>query len=164
MAEGRLVSWVVGIQKGRHIKIYVNFIKCLRRIKTTNTHIRMHTITHTHTYTQILEYVSETCKCNANRRENSAADKRQLHLRIRIRNLGAVSRSVYAACAWRYIFKFQAQHKTCALSFSCQLCSKLMLIVLELTRPRPAHDPPMGFSKCAVMRVFSSVRGKLFGM
>lgn len=39
-----------------------------------------------------------------------------------------------------------------------------MLIVLEPTRPRPAHDPPMGLSKCAVMRVFSSVRGKLFGM
>lgn len=39
-----------------------------------------------------------------------------------------------------------------------------MLIVFELTRPRPAHDPPMGLSKCAVMRVFSSVRGKLFGM
>lgn len=104
MAEGRLVSWVVGIQKGRHIKIYVNFIKCLRRIKTTNTHIRMHTITHTYSLTQILAYVSETCKCNANRRENSAADKRQLHLRIRIRNLGAVSRSVYAACAWRDIY------------------------------------------------------------
>lgn len=69
-------------------------------------HKHTHSYAHNYTHTQILEYVSETCKCNANRRENSAADKRQLHLRIRIRNLGAVSRSVYAACAWRYIFKF----------------------------------------------------------
>lgn len=90
--EGRLVSWVVGIQKGHHIKIYVNFIKCLRRIKTTHTHTFVCTQLHTYTHREILAYVSETCKCNANRRENSTADKRQLHLRIRIRNLATVSR------------------------------------------------------------------------
>lgn len=73
--------------------------------------------------------------------ENSVADKRELHLRY----VYAISPPSHCVYAWRglgVIFKFRAQYPRPVLSFSCQLNSKLMLIVLELTRPD--HAPVSG--------------------